>query len=277
MVTPAAKRKAVSVMVTELRRSERQACRLTGLCRTTLRYRSRRPGEEELRQKLRQLAYERPRFGYRRLGIFLRRQGIRINDKKVLRLYRSEGLLLPRKRPRKRLFRRPRSLVAVVRPRQRWTMDFEMDFLSTGRRLRTLNVVDEFTRVCHAILVDTSIGGRRVVRLLDELEQTVGLPECIVIDNGTEFTSRAFLAWAAAKNVEPHFIDPGKPVQNCYVESFNGKFRDECLNAQWFLTLDDARRAIEEWRVDYNEVRPHSSLDERTPAEFAAAHGQEAA
>jgi len=249
MVTPAAKRKAVSVMVTELRRSERQACRLTGLCRTTLRYRSRRPGEEELRQKLRQLAYERPRFGYRRLGIFLRRQGIRINDKKVLRLYRSEGLLLPRKRPRKRLF----------------------------RRLRTLNVVDEFTRVCHAILVDTSIGGRRVVRLLDELEQTVGLPECIVIDNGTEFTSRAFLAWAAAKNVEPHFIDPGKPVQNCYVESFNGKFRDECLNAQWFLTLDDARRAIEEWRVDYNEVRPHSSLDERTPAEFAAAHGQEAA
>lgn len=272
MVTPVSKRRAASVMKEDFRRSERRACFLAGLARSTRRYRSTRPPDDELRVKLRELAYRRPRFGYRRLGIFLRREGIRINDKKVLRLYRQEGLVLPRKRPRKRLFRRPRPLVAVVRPLQRWTMDFEMDFLASGRRFRTLNVVDEYTRQCHAILVDTSISGRRSARLLDEIGEKVGLPETIVVDNGTEFTSRAFLSWATERKVELHFIDPGKPTQNCFVESFNGKFRDECLNGQWFTSLEDARREIEIWRVDYNDVRPHSSLGKKTPAEFAAAH-----
>jgi putative transposase len=164
-----------------------------------------------------------------------------------------------------------------VRPLQRWTMDFEMDFLASGRRFRTLNVVDEYTRLCHAILVDTSISGRRAARLLDEIAEKVGLPETIVVDNGTEFTSRAFLSWATEKKVELHFIDPGKPVQNCFVESFNGKFRDECLNGQWFTSLEDARREVEIWRVDYNEVRPHSSLGKKTPAEFAASHEESAA
>ncbi len=277
MVTPAGKRKAASVMVTEFRRSQRQACRLVDLSRTTCRYRSRRPGEEALRQKLRDLAHQRPRFGYRRLGIFLRRDGYRINHKRLLRLYRAEGLLLPRKRPKKRLWQRPRPLLPATRPNERWSMDFVQDRLQSGRRFRILTVVDDYTRQWKASVVDTSIGGVRVVRVLDELAPSTGLPTAIVTDNGPEFTSRAFLSWAERRGIDLRFIQPGKPTQNAYVESFNGKFREECLDAHWFTTLADAQQAIQTWRTDYNEVRPHSSLDNRTPTEFAAAHREAAA
>ena len=271
MVTPASRRTAAGVMVTEFRRSQRRACGLTGLWRSTCRYVSRRPGQEELRQKLRELAYRRPRFGYRRLLYFIQKAGHRVNHKRLFRLYRAEGLGLPRKRPKKRLFLRQKPLTPATYPGQRWSMDFEEDRLATRRKFRALNIVDYCSRQSPGILVDTSIGGVRVTRFLDKLAETNGLPEVLVLDNGTEFTSRAFLSWAEKRRIALHFIDPGKPNQNAFIESFNGKFRDECLNVHWFESLEDARLTIEDWRVDYNEVRPHSSLGNLTPAEFAAA------
>jgi putative transposase len=277
MVTPASRRTAAGVMTREFRRSQRHACGLAGLSRSTCRYRSVRPHEDELRARLRELAHQRPRFGYRRLGIFLRRDGIRLNHKKLLRLYRSEGLVLPRKRPKRRLWQRPKPLLAATRPNERWSMDFVSDRLQSGRRFRILTMVDDYTREWKATVVETSIGGVRVVRLLEDLRETTGLPTVIVSDNGPEFTSRAFLAWAERRGIDVRFIQPGKPTQNAFVESFNGKFRGECLDTHWFTTLDDARREIETWRADYNDVQPHSSLEDRTPTEFAAAHQETAA
>ena len=277
MVTPASKRRAASVMVSDFRRSQSRSCRLVGLQRSSYRYRSRRPDDGELREKLRDLAHRRPRFGYRRLGIFLRREGYRINHKRLLRLYRTEGLVLPRKRPKKRLWQRPRPLLPATRPNERWSMDFVQDRLQSGRRFRILTIVDDYTREWKAAIVDTSIGGVRVVRLLEELRKTTGLPTVIVLDNGPEFTSRAFLAWAERRGIDPRFIQPGKPTQNAFVESFNGRLREECLDMHWFTTLADARQVIETWRTDYNDVRPHSSLDDQTPSEFAAAHQETAA
>ncbi len=277
MVTPASKRTAAGVMITGFRRSQRRACALGGLGRSTCRYQFRRPGDEEFRQKLRAIALERPAFGYRRLGYFLRKGGLRFNHKKLLRLYRSEGLGLPRKRPRKRLWQRPRPLLPVARPNERWSIDFVADQLGSGRRFRILTIMDDYTREWPAAIIDTSIGGARVVRALEELSRTHPLPKAIVSDNGTEFTSGAFLSWAEKRGIELRFIQPGKPNQNAFVESFNGKLRLECLNAHWFSTLDDARREIERWRTDYNDVRPHSSLEDKTPAEFAAAHRETAA
>jgi len=277
MVTPASKRRAASVMVTDFRRSQARSCRLVGLQRSSYRYRSRRPGDEQLREKLRELAHRRPRFGYRRLGIFLRREGYRINHKRLLRLYRSEGLVLPRKRPKKRLWQRPRPLLPATRPNERWSMDFVQDRLGSGRRFRVLTIVDDYTREWKAAVVDTSIGGVRVVRLLEEIAESTGLPTVLVLDNGPEFTSGAFLSWAERRGIDPRFIQPGRPTQNAFVESFNGRFREECLDTHWFTTLADARQVIETWRTDYNDVRPHSSLDDQTPSEFAAAHKETAA
>lgn len=273
MVTPASRRTAAGVMITEFRRSQRRACFLSDLGRSTCRYRSRRPSDDEFRQKLRAIALKRPKFGYRRLGYFLRKDGLRFNHKKLLRLYRSEGLGLPRKRPRKRLWQRPQPLLRATYPNERWSIDFVADQLGTGRRFRVFTVMDDFTRQWPLTIVDTSISGRRVVRVLEEFAKTRPLPKVIVQDNGTEFTSGAFLSWAEKRGIELRFIQPGKPNQNAFVESFNGKFRLECLNAHWFSTLEDARREIETWRVDYNDVRPHSSLEQTPPAEFAAAHG----
>jgi putative transposase len=277
MVTPASKRTAAGVMITEFRRSQRRACDLSGLRRSTCRYQSRRPVDEEFRQKLRAIAMRRPGFGYRRLGYFLRKDGLRFNHKKLLRLYRSEGLGLPRKRPRKRLWQRPRPLVPAVCPNERWSIDFVADQLGSGRRFRVFTIMDDYTRQWPMTIVDTSISGTRLVRALEELGKTRPLPMAFVCDNGTEFTSGAFLSWAEKRGIELRFIQPGKPNQNAFVESFNGKLRLECLNAHWFSTLDDARRVIETWRADYNDVRPHSSLAQTTPAEFAAAHGGTAA
>jgi len=218
-------------------------------------------------------AAARPRFGYRRIHVLLRRGGWRVNHKRVYRIYRAEGLAV-RRRKRKRMAVGLRTVLPPPsRPNERWSMDFTLDTLASGRRFRTLNVVDDFTRECLAIEVDTSLGGARVVRVLDRLIAARGRPDVIVCDNGPEFAGRTVDTWAYGAGVKIHFIRPGKPVENCYVESFNGKFRDECLNDHWFIGLDDARIKIEDWRRDYNEVRPHSSLGDLTPKEYSSTVG----
>jgi putative transposase len=251
------------------RRSERRACRLLGMSRSSCRYQPQRGDEEVVCQRLKELAAERRRFGYRRLGVMLRREGWAVNPKRVYRLYRQEHLQV-RKRLRKRTAGVERAPLSVPSgPNERWSMDFMTDSLATGRRFRALNVVDDYTRECVRIEVDTSLGGERVVRVLEELREQRGGPKVIVVDHGPEFTSQALDRWAYQRGVKLHFIAPGKPEQNAYVESFNGKFRDECLNQHWFRDLEEAREKIETWRQDYNQQRPHSALGYRTPEEFA--------
>jgi putative transposase len=219
--------------------------------------------------RLRELAEARRRFGYRRLQVLLEREGWWVNHKRVYRLYVEEQLSLRRKRGRKRsTVRQP--LPEAVAVNQVWSLDFMSDSLSSGRRFRTLNIVDDYTRECLAIEVDTSLGGVRVIRVLEDLKQRRGLPRQIRSDNGPEFVSRAVDQWAYEQGLHWHTIQPGRPMENGYVESFNGRFRDECLNENWFSDLADAREKIARWKQDYNERRPHSSLQYRTPMEFAA-------
>lgn len=270
MVSSAARRRAVRHLRDRFALSERRASRLTGAHRSTVRYSSRRD-DSALRSRLLELASQRPRFGYRRLHTLLCRDGFAVNHKRVYRLYRQEGLMVRRKK-RKRVAqanRTPRQIASRVD--EQWSMDFMSDSLASGRKYRTLNLVDEATRECLAIEVDTSLGGHRVVRLLDEVAEGRSLPRRILVDNGPEFTSRVLDQWAHRRGVELRFIAPGRPVENCFIESFNGSFRDECLNAHWFTRLNEARAVIEAWRLDYNKVRPHSSLGARTPSEYAAA------
>ena len=212
-----------------------------------------------MRERLRSLAGERRRFGYRRLGILLEREGVSLNKKKLFRLYREEGLAVRRWRGRKRATGMRTPMAVPDGPNQRWSLDFVADALSWGRRFRMLCIVDDFTREALALVVDTSIGGGRMARELDALIAQRGKPALIVSDNGTEMTSRAMLEWANRTGVGWHYIDPGKPQQNGFVESFNGKFRDECLNEEVFTTLAEARAVIARWRHDYNHVRPHSA------------------
>lgn len=249
--------------------SERRACGLAGLALSTWQYRARPRNDEPLRTRLKELAAEHRRFGYRRLAVLLRREGFTVNDKRVYRLYREEKLKVRRKR-RKRVARGrspcPESAQAAG---VRWSMDFMSDMTAGGRRLRTLNVVDEFTRECLAIEVDTSLGGERVVRVLERLCAERGRPKELLMDNGPEFTGRALDAWAYENKVALRFIAPGKPTQNATVESFNGRFREECLNEHWFRSLSHARAVIEAWRLHYNAFRPHSSLGYLTPNQYA--------
>jgi putative transposase len=256
--------------VTEaLKVSERRACRALGVCRTSHRYVSRRPQPIQLLARLRELAAARPRYGYRRLHVLLSRDGFRLNHKRMFRLYRQEQLAV-RRRKRKRLARTARApLVCPTTANQRWSMDFVSDTLADGRTFRALTIVDDCTRECPAIEVDTSLPGLRVTRVLDRLAELRGLPASLCTDNGPEFAGKALDAWAHARGVTLSFITPGKPTENAYVESFNGKFRDECLNENWFLSLPDAQERIEAFRIEYNQVRPHSSLGDRTPEEFA--------
>jgi putative transposase len=258
----------VDIVRGELPISQRRACRLIGIGESTVRYVSRRDACEGLRSRLRTLAQQRPRWGYRRLHVLLRREEVKINHKRLYRLYREEGLAVRRRR-RQRVTAEARvPLPMSFAANERWSMDFVSDALADSRVFRTLNVVDDYTRECLAIEVDTSLGGTRVTRVLDRISEKRGLPGMIVMDNGPEFTSRALDAWAYERGVKLHFIEPGKPIQNAYVESFNGRFRDECLNEHWFTSLGDARVHIEAWRNDYNQVRPHSSLDDLTPQEY---------
>jgi len=214
-------------------------------------------------------AAARPRFGYRRIHVLLRREGELVNHKRVYRLYRDLGLLVRRRRRKRvsQLVRHPKPV--PEKANDRWSMDFTRDTLADGRPFRTLNLVDDFSRECPTIEVARSIPGERVVRVLDRVAAERGYPRALVIDNGPEFAGVALDRWAYEHGVALHFIEPGKPVQNCFIESFNGKFRDECLNANWFTSLADAIEKIETWRVDYNRVRPHSSLGDLSPEEFA--------
>ncbi|WP_145923318.1 IS3-like element ISSpma3 family transposase [Sphingopyxis macrogoltabida] len=270
MVTPAVQREAVAHLQACHGMSERRACRVTGADRKSMRYRSQRGDDAEVREKLRELAQQRRRFGYRRLHILLRREGVMINRKKTQRLYREEGLMVRRRRNRRRAIgaRAPAPVLAL--PNQRWSLDFVHDQMASGRRFRVLNIVDDVTRECLRAVPDTSISGRRVVRELSDLIEERGRPGMIVSDNGTELTSNAVLAWCGEVGVEWHYIAPGKPMQNGYVESFNGRMRDELLNETLFLDLDHARTVIAAWAEDYNQSRPHSALGYETPAAFAA-------
>jgi putative transposase len=248
--------------------AERRACALASLHRSTCRYVARRVDDPKLVARLRELAEARPRFGYRRLHALLRREGQRVNRKRVYRLYKAAGLAVRRRSRRKLRVSRPAPAIPLMRPNQRWSMDFVHDYLADGRRLRTLNVVDAFTRECLAIEVDTSLPSARVVRVLDKLVWEYGLPESLRIDNGPEFISFTLDAWAVQHSVKLDFIQPGKPTQNAHVESFNGHFRDECLAQARFPTLARARAEVEMWRVDYNCERPHSALGYETPKTF---------
>jgi putative transposase len=221
------------------------------------------------REALKRVAQKRRRWGYRRLKILLDREGIQMNHKKVERLYRKEGLQLHKRRKKKTRLWRGEKAAQPTKPMQRWSMDFIHDRLTDGRRIRMLNIVDDFTRECLWIEVGQSLSGHRVARVLDFLVHLKGKPETIVIDNGPEFSGRALDSWAYENQVFLHFIQPGKPVQNAYVESFNGKFRYECLNDHWFGSLDEATEVVHAWREDFNHQRPHSSLNYKTPAEFA--------
>lgn len=254
--------------------SERRAIRFTGFPRSTMRYRSLSDPQEELRGRIKELAAQRTRWGYRQIHTLLQREGWLVNRKRVQRIYREEGLAVRRK-GKKRRSQAPRPIREALSGRnERWSMDFVSDTLSNGRRFRCLTIIDEFSRECLGIHVAHSIPAVRVIEVLERLREERGLPEVIMTDNGSEFTSRAFDAWAYSRGIRIDYIQPGKPVQNCFIESFNGTFRDECLNLHWFLSLGDAKQEIETWRVDYNEERPHSSLGRLTPAEYAGLHQQ---
>jgi putative transposase len=249
--------------------SERRACGLFGVGRSSCRYRQEADRDEGLREQLAKLAQERPRFGYRRLGVLLDREGQHVNHKKLFRVYRESGLSVKRNR-RKKLVRIGVSQPVLKGPNEEWSLDFVHDSVATGRSMRVLTVVDNFTRECLALEVDTSFPSQRVTRVLEAVMARRGAPKALRMDNGPELTSRHFLAWCIERKIAMNHIQPGKPMQNGHVESFNGRFRDECLNANWFRNLFDARMKIAFWRNDYNGARPHSSLGYQTPGEFAA-------
>ena len=271
MVTPAAHREAAAYLQQTYEMSQRRACRVIAGDRASVRYQARRPDDGELRERLKALAQERRRFGYRRLHVLLRREGHAVNKKRVQRLYREERLMVRQRGGRKRAMgtRRPIETPAVAN--QRWSLDFVADQFTDGRWFRILEVYDDCTRECLALVADTSIGGRRVARELDAIIGWRGKPATIVSDNGTELTSNAILEWADQRKIGWHYIAPGKPQQNGFSESFNGKLRDELLNETLFSSLADARAKLEAWRRDFNEVRPRSSLAYLTPAAYARA------
>lgn len=270
MVTPAVRREAVAHLKGAHEMSERRACRVIGCDRMTVRYRSRRPDDPHLRERLRALARERRRFGYRRLFVFLRREGFVVNHKRLFRIYREEKLMVRKRGGRKRALGTRSPMPVPASPNARWSLDFVSDQFICGRRFRILAIYDDCTRECLRAVADVSISGRRVARELDLLMAWRGKPKSIVSDNGTELTSNAILSWAEQNGVDWHYIAPGKPVQNAFIESFNGKLRDEFLNETLFTSLIQARFDLEEWRRDYNSVRPHSRIGWLTPAAYAA-------
>jgi putative transposase len=260
-------------MIGEHHLSERRACRLVGLSRDAYRHPPvASPLNAELSGKIIELAHVRRRFGYRRIHDLLRPAYPTINHKRVYRLYSRASLAVRKRRKAKRPIAERQPLVAAQAINEVWSMDFVSDSLVNGRRLKLLTVADDFSHECIDIAVDYGIGGQYVTRLLDQAARFRGYPKAVRTDNGPEFTSRAFIGWAQSRGIRHLLIDPGKPMQNGYIESFNGKLRDECLNEHWFETLPQARTATADWRRDYNEVRPHSSLGRIPPARFAEQH-----
>lgn len=269
MVTTTQRREVVTYLIGSFPTSARRACELIGLSRSRWHYTIRRSVHGDLRSRLRELATLRPKWGYERLHILLRREGRIVNHKLVLRLYREEGLAVVRRRKKKRVSVPRVPLPTPTSANERWSMDFVADALSNGRAFRCFTLVDDLTRECPAIEVAHSLPALRVIQVLDRVAASRGYPRSVVLDNGPEFAGRALDLWAHQHGVLLQFIRPGKPVENAFIESFNGRFRDECLSTEWFTSLTDAQKAIENWRQDYNHVRPHSSLGGRTPAEFA--------
>ena len=269
MVTPAAKREAVAHLRVAYEVSERRACSAIGADRTSIRYRSSRPDNRAVRERLRELASIRRRFGYRRLHILLTREGIVMNHKKLRRLYREERLQVRRRGGRKRALGTRAPMTLPQGPNQRWSLDFLSDAFSDGRRFRILAIIDDFTRECLALVPDTSLPGLRVARELDTIIASRGRPAMCVSDNGTELTGMAILRWSQETKVEWHYIAPGKPQQNAFIESFNGRLRDELLNETLFASLAHVREALTIWKDDYNTVRPHSTLGNLPPAVYA--------
>ena len=269
MVTPAARRQAVDHLCQEHGVSQRRACEVLNVDRSSVRYTSVRADDSHLREAMRKVAAERRRFGYRRIHVMLERQGICMNQKKLRRLYCEEKLQVRKRGGRKRALGTRRPMVLPNRANERWSLDFVSDAFTDGRRFRVLAVVDDFSRECLALVADTSLSGIRMTRELDTIVERRGKPRTIVSDNGTEMTSMAVLKWCQETGVEWHYIAPGKPMQNGFVESFNGSFRDECLNETLFSSLPQARQQVTKWKEDYNKERPHSSLGNITPNEFA--------
>lgn len=251
--------------------SERRACGLVGISRTVLHYEPKvRPVNAALQERIVELAHVRRRFGYRRIHALLRREGVEANHKRVFRLYQEAGLAVRRRHKRHGVAVEREKLELPSRPNEVWSMDFVSDALAGGRRIKALTIVDDFTKESIDIVADHGISGHYVTRVLDHAARFRGLPTAIRTDQGPEFTGHALDQWAYRNGVQLKLIEPGKPTQNAYIESFNGKFRDECLNEHWFTSLAEARILIAAWRRDYNENRPHSALDYQTPAEFAA-------
>ena len=270
---PAAKRQAVVHACAAHEVSERRACSALGVDRSTIRYRHRRASDAGVRLRILELAAHRRRFGYRRLHFLLTREGISMNLKKFRRLYREEGLAVRKRGGRKRALGLRAPIALPSGPNERWSLDFVSDSLTDGRRFRVLAVVDDFTRECLALVADTSLSGARVARELDVvIARRKAKPKTCVSDNGTELTSMAILKWSKEARVDWHYIAPGKPQQNAFIESFNGRLRDECQNETLFSSLSEARDLLAEWRDDYNRVRPHSALANKTPEEFRNHH-----
>ena len=265
---PEARKSLAQRFIDAFKLSERVACRLAGISRTTYRYVRKEKGDDPVRARLKVLAARYPRYGYLMLHHLLKKEGFVINRKHTYRLYTEESLQLRTKARKKQ--RRPRQpLTCPTAPNQRWSMDFISDQLSQGRRFRVLNVVDDYSRELVGQLTSFSIRGQQVAHFLSQLVETQGKPSQIVCDNGPEFTSKALFFWSKESGVALTFIQPGKPTQNAFVESLNGKFRNECLNQHGFRSLEEARYEIGQWRAHYNHVRPHSSLDYLSPVEYA--------
>ncbi len=269
MVRPVDRRKVVKHMVEALGLSPNRACGLAKIHRSVLVYEPKEDNRKDEREALKKLAARYPRYGSGLLHTMMRREGWKINHKRTDRLYRVEGLSLRLKRRRKRARHLREALIQPQRRDEIWSMDFVHDSLSDGRKIKCLTLIDQFTRECLLLHADTTIKGKDVARLLTKLKWRGRCPEVLVSDNGSEFTSKAMATWAHYGGVKLHFIEPGKPTQNGFTESFNGKFRFGCLDATWFVNLEMARKCIEAWRREYNEIRPHSSLGGKTPSEFA--------
>jgi putative transposase len=268
MVSPEDKRVAIAHVLQVHGASERRACGLVAQPRSTQQYEAKAKPEDTLPQRIAELAAERPRFGYRRLTALLKREGVSVWHGRVHRIMKELRLQVPR-RKRKRFAHSRAMQTEATRPNQRWGMDFVSDSLADGRSFRALAIVDHYTRECPVIEVDLSLPGARVLRVLEQVAEERGLPDAIRVDHGPEFVGEAVRRWCERKKVELAYIEPGKPMQNGHVESFNGKLRDECLNTHWFTSLRQARNIIESWRADYNQARPHSALGYATPNEFA--------
>ena len=269
-MTPAAKRDAVDHLCKTHEVSQRRACSVLGVDRSSVRYRSVLPDDADLRKAMKAVAEARRRFGYRRVHVMLERQGWQVNQKKLRRLYAEEKLQVKRRGGRKRALGTRRPMVVPDRPNERWSLDFASDAFTDGRRFRVLAIVDDFSRECLGLVADTSLSGLRVIRELSEIMRHRGRPKTIVSDNGTELTSMAVLRWCQDTGIGWHYIAPGNPTQNAFVERFIGSLRDELLNETLFATLAEAKTHVTAWKEDYNRNRPHSSLGNLTPDEFAA-------